>query len=368
MTAHDPALKGAAPTGDLRRIGAHPDHWYPIAWSHEVKSGKTFAAHFAGEPIVLVRPAEGPVFALEDRCAHRQVPLSKGVVDGCAVRCCYHGWRYDASGKCTDVPYLGKGKLPNGVKSYPCFERAGMIFVWPGLTPASEPLAQIGPAEDPAYKTRLFGTLVHSHYTFFHENLMDMNHQFLHRGTTGKVALRYLGRRAGDGWMEVEYNFARPDQKRPLGEAIIVGSLRAKDGMTMIVRTEYPYQTLRVWAGAEEPSLSMWMNYTPVNAAQTQSRAFVVFSVKRPKIPGALQLVWPVVTWFTNKVIAEDFGILEMEQIAYDAQGADWNREVFPPIIELRELLRTCGAPTVHGAQLASTQIAAAVDQISLSE
>ena len=84
-----------AASADLRSVGAHPDYWYPAAWSRELKAGKTFAASFAGEPIVLARPIDGPVFALEDRCAHRQVPLSKGVVDGCSIRCCYHGWRYD---------------------------------------------------------------------------------------------------------------------------------------------------------------------------------------------------------------------------------------------------------------------------------
>ena len=72
------------------------------------------------------------MFALEDRCAHRQVPLNAGVVDGCAIRCCYHGWTYDRTGACVDVPYLGKGKLPNGVRSYPCREAAGLVFVFPG--------------------------------------------------------------------------------------------------------------------------------------------------------------------------------------------------------------------------------------------
>ena len=86
-------------------------------------------------------PREGAIFALEDRCAHRQVPLSKGTVDGCTLRCVYHGWRYDASGDCVDVPYLGKGKRPNGVRRYPCFERDGLIFVWPGTGPAAAPLA-----------------------------------------------------------------------------------------------------------------------------------------------------------------------------------------------------------------------------------
>jgi hypothetical protein len=70
-------------------------------------------------------------------------------------------------------------------------------------------------------------------------------------------------------------------------------------------------------------------------------------SVRRPKIPGVLNLVWPVLAWFTNRVFAEDCEIVEMEQAAHDAQGADWNQEVFPPIRELRKLLRECGEPGV---------------------
>ena len=46
----------------------------------------------AGERIAVYRGAGGAVHALEDRCAHRQVPLSMGVVEGDGLRCCYHGW------------------------------------------------------------------------------------------------------------------------------------------------------------------------------------------------------------------------------------------------------------------------------------
>jgi phenylpropionate dioxygenase-like ring-hydroxylating dioxygenase large terminal subunit len=353
MNAHDFPMKSLATPIDLRRIGSHPDHWYPVAWSEELKSGKTFAAHFAGEPIVLVRPAQGSIFALEDRCAHRQVPLSKGAVDGCIVRCCYHGWGYDASGHCVDVPYLGKGKLPNGVKSYPCFERDGIVFIWPGAAAPAEPFERIGAVANPAYKTRKFGTLVGCHYTFMHENLMDMNHQFLHRKTTGKTLMRYLGRRMGDDWLEVDYNFSRPGNKRPIGEAIMAGSL-GKAGMKMTVRTEYPYQTMRVWADDGDPLLNLWLGYTPVDTAQRRTRAFVTFSVRRPKFSASLDLVWPGVVWFTHRVLMEDFAILEMEQIAHNEQGADWNREVFPPINELRDLLRACGIPPSNGSQPAN--------------
>ncbi|MGH8260842.1 MAG: Rieske 2Fe-2S domain-containing protein, partial [Steroidobacteraceae bacterium] len=72
----------AATAPDLRQVGAHRDYWYPLAWADELKAGRTLGRRFAGEPIVLYRGAGGQVYALEDRCAHRQVPLHLGVVQG----------------------------------------------------------------------------------------------------------------------------------------------------------------------------------------------------------------------------------------------------------------------------------------------
>ena len=52
---------------------------------------------------------------------------------------------------------------------------------------------------------------------------------------------------------------------------------------------------------------------------------------------------WPVLVLFTERIFKEDRDIVEMEQAAHDAQGADWNQEVFPVIRALRHLLRTRG-------------------------
>src|SRR5271165_2505488 len=79
---------------DLRRTGINPNFWYPVAVSGSVRKKKTFAATFAGERIALYRGDSGTVYALEDRCAHRQIPLSMGVVEGDTLRCCYHAWAY----------------------------------------------------------------------------------------------------------------------------------------------------------------------------------------------------------------------------------------------------------------------------------
>ncbi len=339
-------------TCDLRRVGAHPDHWYPLAWSREVGRGQTFAARFAGQPIVLARAQDGGVFALEDRCAHRQVPLSKGSVQGATIRCCYHGWSYDGTGRCVDVPYLGKGKLPNGVRSYPCREVQGLILVFPGNASLADtvPLPALGSVADARYKTRRFGREIGCHYSFMHENLMDMNHQFLHRKQMGQIRPRFLGQSAGEDWIEAKYSFARTGGKQPLGEAAIFGQRRATGSGTgvaerdvMTIRTEYPYQTLRIRTDDETPVMDLWIVYVPLDAEQRSIRTFGLLSVKRPKIPGILELAWPLLVLFTERIFKEDQDIVELEQAAHDAQGCDRNQEVFPVIHNLRALLASRG-------------------------
>jgi phenylpropionate dioxygenase-like ring-hydroxylating dioxygenase large terminal subunit len=353
------------PERDLRRVGIHPDHWYPLAWSNEVKRGKTLGVTFAGDPIVLARAESGNVFALEDRCAHRQVPLHQGVVEGESIRCGYHGWTYDCSGKCVDVPYLGRDRLPNGVRSYPCQEVEGLIFVFPGdaALAGQQPLPSFGSVSNRKYKTRRFGRPVNCHYSFMHENLMDMNHQFLHRRQMGQMRARSLGRRRGEGWVEVDYTFSRMAGQQPLGEAIVFGESRKTGGPkkhkdVMTIRTEYPYQTLQIRTSEQTLVMDLWIVYVPLDREQRTNRTFGLLSIRKPGIPGALNLVWPLLVWFTERIFKEDREIVEAEQRAHDSQGADWNHEVFPVINDLRALLRNNGAPDqVVGAGTGDTSV-----------
>jgi phenylpropionate dioxygenase-like ring-hydroxylating dioxygenase large terminal subunit len=340
---------GSSAATDLRRVGIHPDHWFPMAWSRELKTGKPLAVRFAGDPIVLVRPKAGDIFALEDRCAHRQVPLHSGVVDQAGLRCGYHGWTYDKTGACTDVPYIGKGKLPNGVRAYPVAEVAGVVFVYTGRdTRAAPALPDLRYVTDPAYKTRYFGREIACHYSFMHENLIDMNHQFLHRRLMGSIQPRYLGRRNGPDWFEIDYTFKRTAGNQPMGEALVFGSKKGgsqnnRDVMT--IRTEYPNQTLQILAGDDEPVMKLWINYVPLDREQRTNRTFGMISIRKPKIPGLLTAAWPALIWFTEGIFREDRGIVESEQRAHDEQGTDWNQEVFPAMHDLRALLARSGVP-----------------------
>jgi phenylpropionate dioxygenase-like ring-hydroxylating dioxygenase large terminal subunit len=342
---------------DLRRVGANPDYWYPVAWSDELKIGKTLGRRFAGEPIVLWRGNSGQVFALEDRCAHRQVPLHLGVVKGDELKCHYHGWTYDGSGKCISVPYLDKGRLPSGVKRYPSREIDGLIFVFPGNPALAESRVPptLGSSQRKDYKTRRLNREVACHYTFMHENLFDMNHQFMHRKHMGSITAHCLGRQHGEHWAQVEYSFSRTEGKPSVGEQVIVDLMRKRGGKVkqdfsdhMRIRTDYPTQNLKVWVGRDiqqssDPVLDVWLCYTPLDAEQRTNRTYGYLSVKKPRIPGVIHAVWPFVTWFTENIFREDKHIVECEQRAYDAQGGDWNNEVFPALRDLRSVLANCG-------------------------
>ena len=66
--------------------------------------------------------------------------------------------------------------------------------------------------------------------------------------------------------------------------------------------------------------------------------------MKKTPVPGLIHAAWPFVTWFTERIFAEDKDIVQYEQAAYDAQGGDWNNELFPALRDLREVLARCGA------------------------
>ena len=245
--------RASAPARDLRRVTSIPIIGIRSRGRARSSAARRMACTFAGDPIVLVRTESGKVFALEDRCAHRQVPLHAGVVDGESIRCCYHGWTYDCTGRCIDVPYLGRERLPNGVRAYPCREEAGLVFVFhrrPGARRNARSFPTLAPLTDKAYKTRRFGREVKCHYSFMHENLMDMNHQFLHRRQMGQMRARSLGqparRRLGRSRLHVRARGRQAADRRGARVRCRAGATADDDHKdVMTIRTGYPYQTLR---------------------------------------------------------------------------------------------------------------------------
>jgi renierapurpurin 18,18'-hydroxylase len=81
----------------------------------------------------------------------------------------------------------------------------------------------------------------------------------------------------------------------------------------------------------------------PTDRQDRTSRSFGILLIRKPRVALLLTLVWPVLRRFVKSVFAEDRMAVEAEQRAYETQGGDWNQEIFPVILDLRELLMKHG-------------------------
>jgi phenylpropionate dioxygenase-like ring-hydroxylating dioxygenase large terminal subunit len=159
--------------------------WYAATWSKDL-TDKPLGRTFLNEKVVLFRQAGGAVAALEDRCCHRAAPLSLGEVDGEYLVCGYHGLRFDATGRCVEVP--GQKSIPRGaaVRHYPVFEKWNVVWIWMGDPARADPvhipelpwLQSAQWAISPGY--------IHmkAHYQLIIENLLDLTHiRYVHKTT-----------------------------------------------------------------------------------------------------------------------------------------------------------------------------------------
>ena len=112
--------------------------WYVAARAAEV-TGTPLARLLLNEPVVLYRRKDGAAVALEDRCCHRQLPLSMGRVEGDDLRCGYHGLLFDSEGKCIEIP--GQEAIPPQarVRAYPTHEKYRWIWIWMGTPEKADP-------------------------------------------------------------------------------------------------------------------------------------------------------------------------------------------------------------------------------------
>ena len=164
------------------------NYWHPIARSEDVAEQPT-RFELLGEKICAFRTDAG-VSAFKDLCIHRGTALSLGWVTDGRITCAYHGWQYDAAGKCVKIPSLPEGStIPRKARAiaYHAEERYGLVWV-----AMDEPVAPI-PAfphhewDDPSFRGVLSSTyLWHSSAGRSVENFMDVSHfPFVHEGLLG---------------------------------------------------------------------------------------------------------------------------------------------------------------------------------------
>jgi len=125
------------PMGELLRR-----YWMPIAAVAELDDHPTKPVRLLGENLVLYKDKAGNYGLVDRHCPHRRADLSYGWADDCGLRCHYHGWLWDHTGRCLQQPFEetahpeARFKDRVRIKAYPVEAKAGLLWAYLGPPPA----------------------------------------------------------------------------------------------------------------------------------------------------------------------------------------------------------------------------------------
>lgn len=105
------------------------DYWYVIAESRELTANRVLARCVLGQTLACWRGNDGAPAVLQDRCLHRNAPLSAGTVHRGLLSCPYHGWTYDGAGRVVSMPSVEAAGGAPCSPGFPTLERDGYVYV-----------------------------------------------------------------------------------------------------------------------------------------------------------------------------------------------------------------------------------------------
>jgi hypothetical protein len=119
------------PAGRLMR-----QYWQPVALVEELEGNRPIRpVQVFGEDLVLFRDERGDIGLIGRRCCHRGADLAFGRLEAGGLRCPFHGWLFDVTGRCLQQPAEPPGStFKDKVRqvAYPCRERNGIVFAYLG--------------------------------------------------------------------------------------------------------------------------------------------------------------------------------------------------------------------------------------------
>ncbi|HEX3594036.1 MAG TPA: aromatic ring-hydroxylating dioxygenase subunit alpha [Polyangiaceae bacterium] len=306
-----------------RSAGLDPNYWYPVDYDARVAPGDVREISFWGSSYALFRDANGELHVVENRCAHRQLRLSVGRVEGCNLVCAYHGWQYDGEGRVVSISHdlfdRGMPRIKVSCKSVKV--RYGLIWVFFGDqerasecdVPAIPELT--GSDQWPCVPIDFTWK---AHHSIIIDNVSDFTHAYLHRKYQPFSDAKLTECRTEGDKVFVNY-----DAK--IGQGPIYQRLVNHSGMNsnrMELCYEYPFQ----WSNTDN-RIKHHCFVLPVD--RTTTRCFFLFyydprTFKVPFLPVTIpkRLLLPLLTagnaLLVRPLLAEDGFAVEEEQRGYD--------------------------------------------------
>src|SRR6266568_6094885 len=128
--------------GDVMR-----QYWLPCVYSWELTAdGDPVRVRMLGEDLIAFRDSNGSPGFIANNCPHRGASLFFGRNEEQGLRCVYHGWKYDTSGQCIDMPNEpaeSDFRTKVAAVAYPTVDKAGVIWAYFGPQEKQPPLPDL---------------------------------------------------------------------------------------------------------------------------------------------------------------------------------------------------------------------------------
>lgn len=263
------------------------------------------------EAVVIFRAGDGTVGVLSDRCAHRNLALSRGKVTPHGLRCAYHGWKWGADGRCTLIPSAcgdhGCGAIR--VKSYPVRERQGFVWIW--MADAAKPQPDDEPPDFPhlgAAGWRYFVMERVFEANAFHcvENFLDVPHTaHVHRGWfRGEESKEIeIEVRSGEDWIEAEF-MGEERMDSWIGKLLVPAGSRIRH----VDRFQRPFVTRVDYQMSEKRQYVVMSQCTPESSERT--RVFTYLGFRFAPFGALVGLVFKP---FAGAILNQDVEVLRQQ-------------------------------------------------------
>jgi phenylpropionate dioxygenase-like ring-hydroxylating dioxygenase large terminal subunit len=176
--------------GDLMR-----QYWIPAVRADELPSPDCppVRIKLLGEELIAFRATSGAVGLIQNACPHRGASLFFGRNEEEGLRCVYHGWKFDVTAACVDMPSEpaeSNFKTKVHAKAYRCIERGGIVWTYMGPRETPPPLPDLE-ANMLEEGTSIYNICIRSNFMQNWEGEMDTVHAaFLHSGATDADTLK----------------------------------------------------------------------------------------------------------------------------------------------------------------------------------
>ena len=155
-------------------------YWVPVLSSYQLPAPDCdpVSVEIFGEKLVAFRNTEGAIGVLDEHCCHRSASLVLGRVEGCGIRCLFHGWKYAVDGTVMETPNVADPRFRARFKAraYPVREAGGIIWTYVGPKELEPPFPHWPYFDYPSERRLTVTFVVPANFVQVQEALLDSSH------------------------------------------------------------------------------------------------------------------------------------------------------------------------------------------------